>query len=172
MYETTPKRTNKAASYTSTILFITAFAAMMFSGISWVPYPSIMQLAAIVALGFAIMLLIRYTLTSYIYSIIITDDGKYDLTVTEARRKSRITVCRVSLSGIEKTEIINAENKKELKAQIEGRKVFNYCIDLAPAKFLCIFGEECGEKYAIKLSCDDGLEDIISRYSSCEGETK
>ena len=169
MYEITPQRTNKAASYTSTALFITAFAAMIFSGISWVPYPLIMQFAALLALGFAIMLLIRYTLTGYIYSIIPTDDGGYDLTVTEARRKSRITVCRISLSGIERTEIITAENKKDLSAKTKGYKVFNYCVDLAPAKYVCIFAEECGEKFALKLNHDKKLIDLISRH---EGEER
>ena len=176
MYEITPQRTNKAASYTSTVLFITAFAAMIFSGISWVPYPSIMQFAALLALGQlgegeieVVRLLIRYTLTGYIYSIIPTDDGGYDLTVTEARRKSRITVCRISLSGIERTEIITAENKKDLSAKTKGYKVFNYCVDLAPAKYICIFAEECGEKFALKLNHDKKLIDLISRH---EGEEK
>lgn len=166
MYEITPKRTNKAASYTSAAMIFTAFAAMLFSGISWLPYRSLMQLAALVILGFAILILVRYVLTVYVYAIIPTDNGGYDLTVTEARRKSRITVCRISLSGIESARTEDAKDKKALSEKAKGYKVFNYCVDLAPAEYYCIFAEECGEKILLKLTCDDEFIDIISRLTS------
>ncbi len=163
MYDITPQRTNKAAPYTSAAMFITAFAAMLFSGISWLPYRSVMQLASLVILAFAILILIRYVLTGYIYSIVSADEGKYDLTVTEARRKSRITVCRISLSRIKKTVKINAENKKTVQEMTKGYKVFNYCVDMSPAEYCCVFAEECGEKLVIKLNYDKRLFDILSQ---------
>lgn len=163
MYEIIPQRTNKAATYTSAVMLITAFAAMFFSGISWLPYRSIMQLASLVILAFAILILIRYVLTRYIYCVIPTDGGDFDLTVTEAKRKSRITVCRISLSGIERVTVINSEKKKTLPEMTKGYKVFNYCVDIAPERYCCVFAEECGEKLVLKLSYDEQLFAILSK---------
>ncbi|MBO5845657.1 MAG: hypothetical protein J6Q77_03325 [Clostridia bacterium] len=168
MYDITPKRSNKVASYTSTALFVTALIAMLMSGISWLPYRSVMQLAALIILGIAIAILVRYVLTGYSYAIVPAENGGYYLTVTEVKHRSRITVCRISLASIEHTETVRSENKKELAPKVRGYKTFNYCVDLAPSELFCIFANECGESLAIKLSYDQDLIDLISRLCDTE----
>lgn len=163
MYETIPKKSNKAAHYTSVVLLIAAFAAMFFSTAPSLPYRSVMQLAALVMLAFSILMMTRYTLCSYAYAVL-ERDGEYDLTVTELKRKSRITVCRIGLAGIEQVTLAKRADKEQsakLKAASKGRKIYNYCIDLAPAECIYLLTEECGERIAIKLSYDERLLEIL-----------
>ena len=112
MYEVIPKKSNKAAHYTSAVLLIAAFAAMFFSASPKLPYRSLMQFAALIMLGFSILMMTRYTLCSYAYSII-EEDGEYDLTVTELKRKARITVCRVGLGGITQLTLAKRADKEQ-----------------------------------------------------------
>ena len=163
MYETTPKKSNKAAHYTAALLLIAAFAAMLFSTMPNLPYRSVMQLAALVMLSFSILLITRYTLCTYSYSVI-ESNGEYDLTVTELKRKSRITVCRIGLEGIERVTLARRADKEQaskLKADSKGRKAYSYCVDLAPAEYIHILAEECGESITIKLSYDERLLEIL-----------
>ncbi len=162
MYEVIPKRTNKAAEYVSFIMIITAFLAMLFTTLPTLPYRSLMQLASLVLLGVALMLLGRYVYKTYAYAIIQTDDGKLDLTVTEVKRRSRITVCRIGLDGVEKIVKVTKENKKATEAERTGRKVFSYCVEMSPAEQYYIFSVECGEPLLIKLSADEKLFELIS----------
>ena len=169
MYEVTPKKSNKAAQYTSVTLLISAFAAMVFSGIPGIPFRAVMQFLALVILSLSILLMTRYTLCAYSYAIVSDHSGGYDLTVTELKRKSRITVCRIGLSGIEQVTLAKSADKAlsaNLKELSKGRKAYNYCIDLAPAQYIHIISEECGEALVIKLSYDERLFSILSDHSS------
>lgn len=168
MYETTPNKSNNKARSLSILLLITAFAAMMFSGIPGIPFRSVMQLIALVMLAFSILLITRYVLSSYSYAVVSKREGGFDLTVTELKRKSRITVCRISLSSIEKITLAKSENKEltaRLKALSKGKKSYNYCIDLVPEKYIHIVSNECGEELVIKLSYDKRLFSILSEAS-------
>ena len=168
MYETTPNKSNNKARSLSILLLITAFAAMMFSGIPGIPFRSVMQLISLVMLAFSILLLTRYVLSSYSYAVVSKREGGFDLTVTELKRKSRITVCRISLSSIEKITLAKSENKElaaRLKALSKGKKSYNYCIDLAPEKYIHIVSNECGDELTIKLSYDKRLFSILSEGS-------
>jgi len=162
MYEIIPPKSNKSAQYFSIVLLVSAFAAMFFSSAIQPSYRSIIQFVSLVMLAFSILLMTRYVLSGYSYAIVKDDDEGYDLTVTELKRKSRITVCRISLSGIERVELVGADNKKAISSDSKKYKRFNYCVDLKPARYMCVFCEECGEKFAINLSFDQKLFDILS----------
>ncbi len=173
MYEVTPNKSNRRAHYTAAILLIAAFTAMFFTAIPGLPYRSIMQFASLVMLAFSILMMTRYTLCSYSYAIIL-DEDEYDLTVSELKRKSRITVCRVGLSGIEQVTLAKSADKEQsakLKGDSKGRKTYNYCVDLSPAEYIHVLTEECGERIAIKLSYDQRLFEILKRAESKNKET-
>ncbi len=171
MYDFSPKKSNNAAQYTSIILYIAALVAMFFSTIEGLPFPAIMQLAALLMLCFATMILCRYMLKGYVYSIS-EDDGGYDFSVTELKGKSRITVCRISLSGIEKAVMVKKSEKKKYSAQSKGYKSFDYCVDMSPSECCCIFCEECGEKYIIKIQPDAKLLEILSQNNNKQANTE
>lgn len=162
MYEITPQKSNKKAQQCSAVLLITSFAAMFFSAMTWVAYRSIIQIIALVMMGISVLLLTRYVLSGYTYAIVANDDGSHDITVTELKRKSRITVCRIGLSSIERVVCVDRSNKEAIAQEAKTYKRFNYCVDIRPDKSICFFAEECEEKFAITLSYDQKLFDILS----------
>ena len=165
MKEFFPKRSNSLSKQVIMGLFIISLAAMFFSTVPNLPYHSIMQLFSLIVLAFAIALLGRYEFKTYVYAISEGENGNLDLTVTEIKRRSRITVCRVGLNGIKEVIDVTKDNKKKLKETLRGRKTFNYCIDMAPSHSCCVVTEECGEELVIYLSHISELYDILSSYA-------
>ena len=160
MYDFIPPKSNKTADYTSAALLIISLIAMFLSRLPNLPYPWIMQLSALTMLAVALMLLGRFVFKRYQYSVTSDEDRGDDLLVREVTRRTRVTVCRISLSGIERVVIAYGSDKKakkDIRKSSSGRKVFNYCVDIRPAKYLCVFAEECGEPLIIKLSYDEAL---------------
>ena len=168
MYDFIPPKSNKTADYTSAALLIISLIAMFLSRLPNLPYPWIMQLSALTMLAVALMLLGRFVFKRYQYSVTSGEDRGGDLLVTEVTRRTRVTVCRISLSGIERVLIAYGSGKsakKDIRKSSSGRKVFNYCADIRPAKYLCVFAEECGEPLLIKLSYDEALLEILGGES-------
>ncbi len=164
MYDIIPSKSNKTADYTSAALLIISLIAMFLSKIPSLHYRWIMQLASITMLAVALMLLGRFVFKRYQYSLRESEDGRCDLLVTEVTRRTQVTVCRISLSGIERVKIASAtdkSSKRDIRGSSSGRKVFNYCVDMRPAKYLCVFAEECGEPLLIKLSYEDTLLEML-----------
>lgn len=168
MYDFIPPKSNKTADYTSAALLIISLIAMFLSRLPNLPYPWIMQLSALTMLAVALMLLGRFVFKRYQYSVTSGEDRGGDLLVTEVTRRTRVTVCRISLSGIERVLIAYGSGKsakKDIRKSSSGRKVFNYCADIRPAKYICVFAEECGEPLLIKLSYDEALLEILGGES-------
>lgn len=162
MYEVFPKKSNKNVQTVLIALIAMAAATMLVSCMPNIPFRSLLQLAGVGFLVAVLAVMGRYIFSTYIYAIV--DDGKggYDLSVTEIKRKSRITVCRISVSGIDRVVRIGRAERASLDADMKGRKRFNYGVDIAPAELCCIFAEECGERVAIFLSVDDKLIELLT----------
>ena len=168
MYEITPQKTNRRAHYISAILLIAAFISMFASNLPNLPYRSVMQFSALVMLSVSVLMIIKYTLSSYSYAIIKDGDG-YDLTVSELKRRSNITVCRIALDGIEQITLASRSDKDlctKLTEASKGTKTYNYTVDLAPAEYIHLITNECGERITIKLSYDKRLFEILEGYRS------
>lgn len=164
MYEIIPPKSNKTAENTSAVLLIISLVAMFFSKLPNLPYRWAMQLASIAMLAVALMLLGRFVFKRYQYLVTVNDVGKYDLVINEITKRSTITVCRIALSGIETTHIVSSSDKSakdDVRKRRAGRKVFNYCVDMSPAKYCALFAEECGEKLLIKISYDKTLLELL-----------
>ncbi len=168
MYEYIPKRENKTAMYASLFLFVGAFILMAFPALVEIAYKWIPQLLGMIMLALCIAILTRYIFRGFIYSVADNGNGSPDLSVTEIQGKKRITVCRISLSGIEQAVMLNAANRSQLQQLAEGRKKFNYMVDIAPSNQLWIFAEECGEKLLIKISPDDRLAAMLGASQNTE----
>ena len=94
------------------------------------------------------------------------ENGSCDLTITECQRKSRITVCRLSLSGIERIEVVPLaarDRHKALKKQsrADGRKLFSYTVNLAPSSLCYLFATECGEAVTIVFEPDVHMLEML-----------
>ena len=165
MKEFIPQRSNTLSKRVILALFAVSVGAMFFSTVPNLPCRSIMQLLSLLILALAIAMLGRYEFQRYTYAIIENDRGGLDLTVTELKRRSRITVCRISLEGIERVEDMTPKNKKQLKELRAGRRSFNYCVDVSPAHSCFVLAEECGEKLAISISYIPELFEILKDYA-------
>ena len=154
MYEIQPKKTNELGRNLALVLFFGGALAMYFSTLPNLPLRPVMQMISILVLAFSLMLLGRYVFKSFSYAIIENDAGKLDFTITELKRRSRITLTRVSLSGLSEIIPLDEKPKKLLAEKKKGRKSFNYCVDLCPRESYLILCEECGEKFAIRISKD------------------
>lgn len=131
------------------------------------PFKWVFQLISIISLTAIIFIVTRYIAKNFMYTVMRSDNDGVDFTVTEITNggRSKITVCRISVSGIESAEIFDRNDSNailrqkeiEKKAKKEGIKSFNYCPDINPAKVCLILCEECGEKFLIKIVPDDIL---------------
>lgn len=162
MYEVFPKKKDSVARNLAAVLFIIAVIAMYISTLPGLPLRSIVQLLSVGLMIAGLLVMGRYIFTSYAYAVTATDNEGLDLTVTEIKRRSRITVCRISVSGIECVEILKRGEKDRLAKLRKGRKVFDYRVDMSPAQYCCVVANECGEEVTIKLSYDERLISILS----------
>ena len=163
MYEYIPKRGNQKAIH---LIFLCLIGGFLILGLTSVmptlPFRWAFQITGIACLAAAIYVYVRYVTRFFRYAIVKREDGSLDLTVTECQRKGRITVCRLSLAGIERVERVEenvrarqAELKKEIRK--EGRKLFYYNVTLAPSSLCYVFATECGERLAIVIEADEQL---------------
>ncbi len=163
MYEYTPKKENNKAAHLVLLFLIGGFLLLaLTSALPNLPFRWVFQIVGIVLIGGGIYLYTRYFTRTFTYAIVRREDGSDDLTVTECQRKSRITVCRLSLSGIERIEIVTAaerDRRKALKKELRAnrRTLFTYTVNLALAKVSFLSATECGQAVAICFEPDEQL---------------
>lgn len=165
MYEHIPKRTNNKAFIATFVLFAGAAAMFIFS----VTFTEIkpmwpIQLAGVIMLIPAVMLVTRYITRSFMYKTEATDRGT-DFTVTEIAGKRRTVVCRIALASITESRVVlRGKDEKKPKARI-----FDYRPDLLPDKSILIRSNEGGEDIYIFLAYDEALLSILPA-DKAEGE--
>ncbi len=166
IYEYVPKKnTKKLASVTGALLGGAIILVLIYTLLPNPASPWMFQLLAIGMLMLAVFITARYIMKSFTYAII-EENGERLLNVTELQGRRAITVCRLSISGIQTVTVASKNDKASdisVKERIrsEKRKSYNYCSDLFEDKYICIFSEECGEKIAVKLSWEQTLEQVI-----------
>ncbi len=166
LFELIPQKNVKKLGLATGLLIIGAGALMLVTfAVTEMPYRWAVQLLAIAMLVMGIFITTRYIMKNYVYAIYEDEDGR-DLTVTELSGRHRVTVCRISLSSIERLEVVEAADrptdtqvKNDIKAQ--KRKLFNYCVDLFSDKYICVFSNEGGTPIAIKLTWDERLAEWL-----------
>ena len=168
LYDYTPPKNNSRLFGIIICLASLGIGPFLFSLIiKELPFKWVFQLISIISLTAIIFIITRYIAKNFLYSVVRSDNDGVDFTVTEITNggRSKITVCRISVSGIESAEVFDRndsnaiQHQKEIekKAKKEGRKSFNYCPDINPVQYSIIIGEECGEKFLIKLTPDEML---------------
>ena len=167
IYEYTPPKDSKKATGIMVILLSLAAGLFLFTVLLDIPYSWALQLIAIIAFTAAVFMGTRYLAKSFLYSINQNDNGELDFDVLEITNggKKQITVCRVSVKNVKNIYKINKTDKESIateqelikKAKKDRVKIFNYCPDINPVQYSIIVGEECGEKYLIKLTPDEKL---------------
>ena len=175
LYEYTPQKNVKKLGAVTGLLLIGAGILMLIERLMPnLSAPWMFQLLAVGMLMLSIFITTRYIMKSYVYAII-DEDGSVDLTVTEIQGRHVITVCRVSLSGLESVVVAYkgdpaSDNPVKNKIRTDKRKSFNYCSDFFDEKYICIFSDEGGTPIAVKLSWDEKLEKMIEEHLVVETE--
>lgn len=167
MYEYIPRKENNKAAHLILLMLVGGFLLLgVTTAFPTLPIRWLFQLVGILLIGVGIYLYTRYFARSYLYAVVPNGDGSLDLTVTELRHKSRVTVCRISLSGIERVIALppsdreaNKKLKKELAA--EGRRLFSYTVNIHPPALTCLVATECGQPLAIFLEPDGRLAELL-----------
>ena len=168
MYEHIPQSNKAKAKNIASALLVGGFTIMaVTSAAKEMPLKWLFQLAGLAVITVGIFIMTRYLFKSFLYRVSQTDTGSADLSVIELQKKSRITVCRISVSGILEVCVFTPEEKDKEKALLakiksDGRKRFDYCADLSPDRFMWLIADECGERVALKLSYDETLYGILS----------
>ncbi len=169
MYEYTPKRENNKAAHLILLMLVGGFSLFaLTTALPALPFRWVFQLIGLGFLGVGIFVYARYVARVFRYAIVKKNDGTLDLTVTECQRKSRITVCRLSLSGIERVEVVKSDERERLKAlkkesRAEGRKLFSYTVNLAPSSVCYLFATECGEPLTVVFEPDETFLAMLER---------
>ena len=174
IYEYAPKKSNKKALGIIIVLLSLAAGLFLFTMIfPDIKFKWIIQLISIFAFVAIIFIISRYMAKTFIYAIFKNDNDTLDFTVTEITNAGRtqITVCRIAISNIEESHLLNRsipEHNEKLatlqkSAKSDGRKFFNYCPDINPTEVCVILVEECGEKFLLKLSPNATLWEYLKK---------
>ena len=169
LYEYAPQKNLRKLSGIVMILVCVALLLFLVTSVfPELPYRWVLQLAGFGCIAAIIYLTVKYVTKTFVYAIIKKDDETLDLTVTEVSNggKSRITVCRISMSGIEKISAIDRysdtdrikADKLISRSKQEKRKVFDYAQNLSPRRMLFLMLTECEEPILLKLETDEKFE--------------
>lgn len=151
MYEYIPEGKRNGIKGLCMGLFVGAVVLFFASGIEGMLYPSVMQMAAVIILAVAIMLMGRYLLRHYLYRI--ADDGEgLDFLVDELSRRGRYTVCRLGLSKLLSAEPWSDETKPK-----GSKKIYNYCVEMKPRDSWILEFEDGEDRIYVRLSPDEKL---------------
>ena len=165
MYEFKPLRSNQKAQKLI-ILFFAGSAALLILSVflKGIPFLWVIQLLAILLAGAAVFLVTRYVTKTYEYAVESTEGGG-DLTVTEISSggKRRITVCRVSLSGLCEVRDIEGKDDRLEALKKEKRRIFDYRPDLLPEKSILAVAREGGEEYILLLAYSEEFLSILRK---------
>ena len=145
MYEYIPNPKKKKAKVLGTVLFFLSLVLFAMSGFKAFAYTGVLQTVSIAMMSAAILIMGRYLLKSYLYRI--EENG--DFVVEEISRTMCYAVCRLELSKLTDLRPWSKEAKPKKV------KLYNYCVDLAPAD-------------SYRLTFLDGEETIYIRFSPDE----
>jgi len=166
MYEITPQGNRQKAKNIVSALILGGFAVMLVTSVAdSMPFKWAFQLGGLAVITAGIFVLTRYVSRTFSYKVEQTDTGA-DFTITELQRKSFVTVCRIALSNIKEIKVFDSTQKsaeKDFLATVrkDGRKTFNYCVDINPDKFVWVVADECGQSVAVKITYDEKLCEIL-----------
>ncbi len=169
MYEYHPKRENNKAIHLVFLMLIGGFLLLaLTTAMPSLPFRWVFQLIGIACLGVAVYAYTRYIARRFSYAVVQNADGTYDLTVTEHQRRSRVTVCRLSLDGIERVERVEYADRARrdaLKKEFqEGkRKIFYYTVNLMPSSVCYVIATECGEPITVVIEADEKLMAMLAQ---------
>ena len=167
IYAYRPRRKGRAALLLVGASFFVFLVAITYSVI-FGEARYVLEPIALVSLAVAVLILGRYLLKDYIYSI---EDGKVgpDLVVVEWQAKRRRTVARVALTDVTEVARETADTRRAIRRRMREGRSYDYVIDLGARDALVVFLTEDERKVAIRLSYDRRLEELLREAAARNG---
>ncbi len=169
MYRYEPKSKKKREKGLLFALLILAVALFGCAQIPNVFLPAVLQLLGVFCLVGVVMLISRYLLRSYAYSVEPSEtaapDAPKDLVITETYGNRVSVVCRISVINVESIREITPQNRKQIAAELKGKRVYKYAAELFPEDYHLLSVSLDEERFFIKLSADQPLISAIMKHS-------
>lgn len=164
-YSERPTRQNRVLSTLIWSFLLGGIA--LFLAVSYlpnIPYPAVLQLAALAMLVLATVL-IGHLQTTYTYRI--EDDPRggegHDFVVLQRKGRRETVVCRLGLEDVRQIEQQTPENRDALKQKYAAQHdtVHTYCVDFLPASSQYIRFDDGGDRVVIRLQASEKLVSIL-----------
>ena len=163
MYQYAPKSEKKTEKLLmlGTVLF--AIFCFICSKLPGMIYPFILQVVSFGFFAFAIIIVSKYLLTSFVYSIEAGNDGNRELVVVQHSGRRILTVCRIPLSSVCEVTAATRENIKPLMKARRQKTVYRYTGELVFTKGLLLDVEYGGECFGLLILSDEVLEELFKK---------
>ena len=167
MYEYTPELPKRKERLIAVLLLFLGLCLFGFSQVNGIPFPIIYQFLALCALAATIILVSRYLMRHYVYSIVPREDDREgdtpDFVVTEYYGKRISVVCRVSLDDIEEILPITKETKKTVRGLQKERLFYDYTADLFSQNRYLLTITDDEHRFCARLLADEELLKWLGR---------
>ena len=167
MYEYTPELPKRKERLIAILLLFLGLCLFGFSQVDGIPFPIIYQFLALCALAGTIILVSRYLMRFYVYSIVPREDGREgdapDFVVTEYYGRRISVVCRVSLDDIEEILPITKDTKKTVRKLQKERLFYDYTADLFSQNRYLLTITDGEHRFCARLLADDTLLKWLER---------
>jgi len=161
MYEYSPTLTKRKERLISILLLFLGLCLFGFSQVEGIPFPIIYQALGLFSLTATIILISRYLMRRYVYSIVPREngpaDGVPDFVVTEYYGRRISVVCRVSLADVEEILPITKETKKTVREKQKGRLFYDYTADLFSQNRYLLTITDGEHRFSARLLADEEL---------------
>ena len=162
MYEFAPKADKKREKLW--MIGSLGLGALFFVGsyLPQMPLPSVLQMIAFACFAFAIIVVSKYLLCTYVYRIEISEpSGERELVVIELCSRRIRTVCRLPLSSIVSVQEITLKNRRAFMRQCREKTVYRYMGEMNPERMIGLEVSYGEEQFGLLILYDEGLKNLL-----------
>lgn len=163
MHEYIPKSEKRLEKILCAGLLVLAVLFFAGSKLPNMPYPVIWQAISFCLLGFLIIVLSKFLITSYSYRI----DEAGELIITQICSKRLTVVCRIPVSAVTEGNTLTAENKGQLLAARKKKMIYRYTGEIRTVGAMLLDVSYGGEDFCLIVLTDSEMQKRLShRYSN------
>ena len=163
-YRYRPRPANKRAVYLATALGVAAILLLGMSMLDVVLTRSIWQCGFLVLSVATLYILLRYVLSSYLYTV--TDSAGEPMLIVRQVQGRRLSIhCRLALANILRiVDVEDAESEEGQRALADFRAErirYSYLATMGNVPTQIVYGREGGQRFAIRLEGNRAFADML-----------